>query len=228
MSGRPFRRTALPCVRGRSARLMLVVSSALATFLLFCAGSPPGEAPAQRPHAVSAGPVQERSVAARASQVERDPCEHGPGEHDCPPPTRPRCSARCRCPARTTPPHPGRPRPHRPRSRPPDPWSRGGPALPISTNCSCSASRPPPAPVRQTPDDSQDRRARARTAGRRRTIPMASSKSKAKNSGPTGRSNSPKARRRRGAPASRRSARRSRPVSGACVCSHSASPPRSS
>ncbi|WP_327731781.1 DUF6153 family protein [Streptomyces sp. NBC_00487] len=83
MSGRPFRRTALPCVRGRSARLMLVVSSALATFLLFCAGSPPGEAPAQRPHSVSAGPVQERSVAARASQVERDPCEHGPGEHDC-------------------------------------------------------------------------------------------------------------------------------------------------
>ncbi|MFE7837092.1 DUF6153 family protein [Streptomyces sp. NPDC057474] len=82
MSGRPFRRTALPCARARSARLTLVVSLALTTFLLFCAGSPPGEAPAQRPHSVSAGPVEERS-AAQAGHVERDPCEHSPGEHDC-------------------------------------------------------------------------------------------------------------------------------------------------
>ena len=83
MSGRPFRRTALPCARGRSARLMLVVALALSTFLLFCAGSPPGEAPAPRPHSVSAGPTAEGFAAARAGLAERDPCEHSPGEHDC-------------------------------------------------------------------------------------------------------------------------------------------------
>ncbi|MBZ3901336.1 MULTISPECIES: DUF6153 family protein [Streptomyces] len=83
MSGRPFRRTALPCVRGRSARLSLVVSLALATFLLFCAGSPPDEAPAPRPHSVSADLPAERPDGVRASQVERDPCDHGPDGHDC-------------------------------------------------------------------------------------------------------------------------------------------------
>lgn len=83
MSGRPFRRTAMPCARSRSARLVLVVSLALTTFLLFCAGPPPGDGPQRRPHSVSAGPVAERSVAARASQVESDPCEHSPGGHDC-------------------------------------------------------------------------------------------------------------------------------------------------
>ncbi|WP_338900034.1 DUF6153 family protein [Streptomyces sp. TG1A-60] len=82
MSGRPFRRTAMPCARSRPARLVLVVSLALATFLLFCSGAPPGEAPAQRPHAVSAAPVAEREVAAQAGQVEHGP-EHRPGEHGC-------------------------------------------------------------------------------------------------------------------------------------------------
>lgn len=83
MSGRPFRRTAPPCARSRSARLMLVVSLALTTFLLFCAGSPPGEAPEPRPHSVSAGAAAERSVTARAAHAEPDPCEHSPGGHDC-------------------------------------------------------------------------------------------------------------------------------------------------
>ncbi|UUU19474.1 DUF6153 family protein [Streptomyces sp. DSM 40750] len=82
MSGRPFSRTAMPCARSRSARLVLVVSLALTTFLLFCAGSPPGDGPRQRPHSVSA-PVEERSVAVRADHVERAPCEHGPGRHGC-------------------------------------------------------------------------------------------------------------------------------------------------
>lgn len=99
MSGRPFPRTALPCARGRTARLLLVAALALTTFLLFCAGSPPGEAPERRPQAVSAGPAAERpvegrpaaegrpavgrSVTARTGHVERDPCGHSPGEHDC-------------------------------------------------------------------------------------------------------------------------------------------------
>jgi hypothetical protein len=83
MPGRPFRRTVLPCAPGRSARVLLVVASALTTFLLFCAGSPPGEAAAPRPHTVSAGPVAEGPAAARAGQVDRDPCEHSPGGHDC-------------------------------------------------------------------------------------------------------------------------------------------------
>lgn len=83
MSGRPFRRTALPCARSRSVRLMLVVSLALTTFLLFCAGSPPGEAPGPRPHSVSAGPAAEGAAPARAARAERDPCEHSPGGHDC-------------------------------------------------------------------------------------------------------------------------------------------------
>ena len=83
MSGQPFRRTAMPCARGRSARLLLVFSLALTTFLLFCAGSPPGEAPQRRPHSVSAGPAAELSATARAVHVERDPCEHGPGGRDC-------------------------------------------------------------------------------------------------------------------------------------------------
>lgn len=81
MSGQPFRRTAMPCVRGRSARLVLAVAAALGTFLLLCAGPPPGEGPAQRPHSVSA--VAERPVAAQADHVERAPCEHSPDEHDC-------------------------------------------------------------------------------------------------------------------------------------------------
>ncbi|MFF9035719.1 DUF6153 family protein [Streptomyces sp. NPDC014892] len=108
MSGRPFRRTALPCARSRTARLLLVAALALTTFLLFCAGSPPGEAPERRPQAISAGPGQERpeqarpaegrpaegrsaeersaegrSVTAPTGHVERDPCGHSPGEHDC-------------------------------------------------------------------------------------------------------------------------------------------------
>ncbi|MFF7392011.1 DUF6153 family protein [Streptomyces scabiei] len=93
MSGRPFRRTALPCARGRTVHLVLVAALALTTFLLFCAGSPPGEASERRPHPVSAGPAQEppvkersaagRSVTARTGLVERDPCGHSPGEHDC-------------------------------------------------------------------------------------------------------------------------------------------------
>ncbi|QFQ95149.1 hypothetical protein F9278_01895 [Streptomyces phaeolivaceus] len=83
MSGRPFRRTAPPCARGRSARLMLVVSLVLTTFVLFCAGAPPGEAPAPRPHSVSADLPAERPDSARAGAVERDPCEHSPGGHDC-------------------------------------------------------------------------------------------------------------------------------------------------
>ncbi|CBG75509.1 MULTISPECIES: DUF6153 family protein [Streptomyces] len=83
MPGRPFRRTALPCVRGRSARLLLVIVSAVTTFLLSCAGSPPGEAPAQRPHTVSAEPRTQVPLAVRAGQVDRDPCEHRPGGHDC-------------------------------------------------------------------------------------------------------------------------------------------------
>ncbi|MEE1760270.1 DUF6153 family protein [Streptomyces sp. SP18BB07] len=92
MSGRPFRRTALPCARSRTARLLLVAALALTTFLLFCAGSPPGEAPERHPQAVSAGPGQERpegrsaagrSVTAPTGHVERDPCGHSPGEHDC-------------------------------------------------------------------------------------------------------------------------------------------------
>ncbi|MCC9708098.1 hypothetical protein E4N62_24265 [Streptomyces sp. MNU76] len=69
MSGRPFRRTALPCARGRTAHLVLVAALALTTFLLFCAGSPPAEASERRPHSVSL--------------VDRDPCGHSPGEHDC-------------------------------------------------------------------------------------------------------------------------------------------------
>ncbi|WP_086784292.1 hypothetical protein [Streptomyces caniscabiei] len=93
MSGRPFRRTALPCALGRTAHLVLVAAIALATFVLFCAGSPSGEAPERRPQAASAGPAQERavggrpaagrSVTAHTRQVERDPCGHSPGEHDC-------------------------------------------------------------------------------------------------------------------------------------------------
>lgn len=84
MPGRPFRRTALPCARGRSAsRMVLVVALALSTFVLFCAGSPPDEAPAQRPHSVSAAPAAEGTVTARARHVERDPCEHGPDGHHC-------------------------------------------------------------------------------------------------------------------------------------------------
>ncbi|MFF6783548.1 DUF6153 family protein [Streptomyces sp. NPDC012510] len=81
MSGQPFRRTAMPCARGRSTRLVLAMAAALGTFLLFCAGAHPGDGPAQRPHAVSA--VAERPVAAQADHVERDPCEHGPDGHDC-------------------------------------------------------------------------------------------------------------------------------------------------
>ncbi|MFD9251298.1 DUF6153 family protein [Streptomyces bottropensis] len=83
MPGRPFRRSVLPCARGRSARVLLVVASALTTFLMFCAGAPPGEAPAQRPHTVSAVPVAEGPAVARAGQVDRDPCEHSPGGHAC-------------------------------------------------------------------------------------------------------------------------------------------------
>ncbi|MGW0841617.1 DUF6153 family protein [Streptomyces sp. NPDC002787] len=79
MYGRPFRRTAMPCARSRSAHLVLVLSSALATLLLFCADTPADEGPEQRPHSVSA----ERPVATQADQVERDPCEHGPDEHGC-------------------------------------------------------------------------------------------------------------------------------------------------
>ncbi|MDX3639250.1 DUF6153 family protein [Streptomyces sp. MB09-02B] len=103
MSRRPFRRTALPCARSRPAHPLLVAALALATFLLFCAGSPPGEEPERRAHPVSAGsaqerpvyerPVQERPVQGRSAEdrsdtartrhVERDPCGHSPGEHDC-------------------------------------------------------------------------------------------------------------------------------------------------
>lgn len=84
MPGRPFRRTALSCARGRSAsRLVLVVALALTTFVLFCAGSPPGEATAQRPQSVSAAPPAEGAETARAPHVERDPCEHSPGGHHC-------------------------------------------------------------------------------------------------------------------------------------------------
>ncbi|WP_200304104.1 DUF6153 family protein [Streptomyces adelaidensis] len=83
MSGQPFRRTAMPYARARAARLVLVVSLALTTFLLFCAGSPPGEAPVRRPHQVAAAPVDGRPVVTKAGLAERDPCEHRPGEHGC-------------------------------------------------------------------------------------------------------------------------------------------------
>ena len=81
MSGRPFRRTALPCARGRTAHLVLVAALALTTFLLFCAGSPPGEASARRPHPVSAGPAQEPPVKeppSRTPPVKEPPAREPP------------------------------------------------------------------------------------------------------------------------------------------------------
>ncbi|MGW0708445.1 DUF6153 family protein [Streptomyces sp. NPDC002643] len=81
MSGRPFRRTALPCAVGRSAHLVLALTLALAALAFFCAGLPARAASAPRPHSVSAAPA-DPSVAVRASQVERDPCDHD-GGHDC-------------------------------------------------------------------------------------------------------------------------------------------------
>ncbi|MDX2934429.1 hypothetical protein [Streptomyces ipomoeae] len=102
MSGRPFRRTALPCALGRSAHLVLALALTISALVLFCAGPPIGEAPVQSPHAVSAAPtasaaasasasasvvvsasVAKRPVAVRAHRAEPDPCEHDSGGHDC-------------------------------------------------------------------------------------------------------------------------------------------------
>ncbi|MCL6732452.1 hypothetical protein [Streptomyces neyagawaensis] len=88
MSGRPFRRTAMPCARDRWAYAVVVVSLALAAFVLSCVGSPPGEG-ARRAGPAFTGPVFSGAatagasvVAARADHAEHDPCEEGPG-HDC-------------------------------------------------------------------------------------------------------------------------------------------------
>ncbi|WP_159765382.1 hypothetical protein [Streptomyces sp. HM190] len=86
MSGRPFRRTAMPCARGWT-HAVVVVSLALAAFVLSCVSPPPGEG-SRRTGPPFTGPVftttaaEASVVAARNQHADHDPCEEGPG-HDC-------------------------------------------------------------------------------------------------------------------------------------------------